>query len=315
MHTKMVSDVDSIKQGQIIGVLYDKVLDFGIYLGYSSEMFDGIRKDTRYKTTEILYTDLDDMQSRIFNKHAASMYLLGTITLFTGSDTSDLTTRFFDDEDRKYIECKVSSVMSFPFRKEREKYFLLNRPVYVFDMPSVNIMHLLLKSSLVDSSLTGLSYFSSQTMKLMIRQHLQEVYDTLSKKYYYFNNLFSICTPIQSEDRVLGTVYACNKRLKNGDNNLVLMLYIGDDRFVQIGTGHEMIAEPASLLTSVQKSINNCNFLEKVLTEHRIVELPCGSTVYEIGLDNLCIETAQNMTFLLRKKIEKAQLTEVLYLL
>lgn len=303
--------------GDIIGIKdYDELI-FGIYLGYTQKEVEFV-KGVNIKE-EVLYKQ-DEILDRLYTNSQWTLYRLGTIELDTTKDFYRSNKHYalkdiaYDSNiAEQYITAKVQTFLNTPFSIHRLVYEGNNAKTCIFDIsasPRETLTHWLLKSSLVEN-LKGFYFISDEEFKDIIRSRIISVFKKETSKYSYYDDFMSICTLIDRESLNCGEIYVCNKHLKNQKTTKVLMMYLGNDKFVQIGTSREFEQEPVNLIKSIQKNIDSIAYLDYILDLHYIVDISYDSEIYEIKLDNITLTRPQRVKRVQRNKLDRNNLEEL----
>ena len=302
--------------GEIIGICDYNVLIFGVYLGYTNSEVDKMQK-ARIQAN-VLYYDEQKMIDTLVSGYRQAFYRLGTLEMdvrkeFSSASVYNFSELFYDsDIAYKYLTSKISCVLNSPFDANRLEKYEKSKTCCSFSvkLKEEDIKNWIVKSSfLVD--LKGFYFVDENEFLNIAKKRIRNIVSEERQKYPYYENIMSVCTLTDREHLNCGEVYVCNKKLKNKKVTKVLMMYLGNDKFVQLGTSGKFAQEPVNLIKEIQESIGCINYLDTILGEHYIVDLNYESEIYEIGLSNLLLSKPQKVRKVQRHKIDKNNLEEL----
>lgn len=302
--------------GEIIGIYDYNVLIFGVYLGYTSSEVDKMQK-ARIQAN-VLYYDEQKMLDTLVSGYRHAFYRLGTLEIdvrkeFSSASVYDFSELFYDsDIAYKYLTSKISCVLNSPFDANRLEKYEKSKTCCSFSvkLKEEDIKNWIVKSSFL-VNLKGFYFVDENEFLNIAKKRIRNIVSEERQKYPYYENIMSVCTLTDREHLNCGEVYVCNKKLKNQKVTKVLMMYLGNDKFVQLGTSGKFAQEPVNLIKEIQESIGCINYLDTILGEHYIVDLNYESEIYEIGLSNLLLSKPQKVRKVQRHKIDKNNLEEL----
>lgn len=306
----------SPKIGEIVGVCSYNIIIFGVYLGYTNIEVDKMK---RAKVSDnVLYLDEQKMVDTLVSGYRQAFYRLGTLEIdirkeFCSVSLYDFSELFYDsDIAYNYLTSKVANIFNSPFDANRLEKYDRSKTWCSFSLrrKEEDIKNWVVKSSfLID--LKEFYFIDENEFLRIAKEKIRNIVSEERQKYPYYESFMSVCTLTDREHLNCGEIYVCNKKLKNKKVTNVLMMYLGNDKFVQIGTSGEFAKEPVNLIKAIQETIGCINYLDTILGEHYIVDLNFESEIYEIGLPNLVLSKPQKVRKVQRHKIDKNNLEEL----
>lgn len=294
-----VRRITEVKQGSLVGRIQDKELIIGLMLGYLDVDVDLIGLlDLEIKVANIEKEVLIKKEMQHLNPF---IYHICTVTLnnYIGKNVLESEIKIEDEDiSLPYIEEKVKRALNTSIDKSKVKstfglynYEILDLKGYTEE----EIKKWVLKSNLARANKQN--FYSEKESYKIIEEKIEVKFEKVRQKYNLYTEIIKDCNKVSGELQV-GRLYIVQREKKkvsnpNNTNIEVFMLYLGDNKWVQIGTTKENRVKKIELLDTILKSIERYRdnyYIESLLVKHAIIEIKDNEEIYELNREVEVIE-------------------------
>lgn len=270
---------------------YNNTLVIGVYLGYLERDLDSIY--TRKFDISVIDIGIEETLNSIVNSMYKNMYVLCTVEVenyVIANKVVDITKVLLDsDITLNYILEKRKAIFNTSFNINRlvsNLVFENIEKVEGIEVVKREDLNKWFLKTLVSENIR-INCYNTEEIHEILKKYIELKFKDLRQVYYSYKDYVTNCERVTDENELMiGRVYLCNRVSKRGKSSKqVLMLYLGNDKWVQIGKSTEFKDKEAIIIHNVIDCVRDTYFLDELLTAHHIVSLSCTSEIYKLNTE------------------------------
>lgn len=281
-------DMETLEQGNIICRVTGLELLFYVYMGYTDSLLFNISR-MKLNISDISL-GLERLAKDKLNNIAPTMYLICKIPLNSNIikgvslldsyiegivETKDIDIKYLKDKrdtlTRRYLE--VDKLV-------RLLYDEVYKVEGIKDFTEKEIQNWVLKTNL--SLKTKIVLYTNKKSQELVKDAISEKYKETEREYNDLKAIIENSQKVTTNFRI-GNVYIVNRvsKVRSKYAKKVYMLYLGNDKWVQIGTYKDFRDSKEELLYDIKNNKNNYS-IDSILSTHNIVSLDSSTEIYEL---------------------------------